>query len=401
MKAINCIIFLLLVTLKSQAQNVMTSSPYSMFGIGELESGLYGQNAAMGGVSYGMRNNTLINIENSAGLTALESKRLLTELSIFLKNESYTSGGSSNQAFTGSFSALMLGGRVIPRWYTAVSLTPYSSVGYYFQSSQPVEGNPHENYDAAFTGSGGISKVTWSNAYLLSQHWSLGMNISYLFGNIVLSEQQSDLIVDRKMHARSLYANLGVQYHRALNHDLSYTLGAVYGYRQKLDITNAKYIVNGNAHEKKKQRSQKQSLPQYFGIGGCLQYKKWTYALDYAFQQYSSLTSTDSRIGFRDVNECRIGVCYFPNGYSSDSFWKQVAYKTGINISSSYMTINGNTGFSLRFNAGLSLPVFRGRIDTSIFYDRMQLKKGTLNRDVIGATISFTLGEIFYHSKLK
>ena len=65
------------------------------------------------------------------------------------------------------------------------------------------------------------------------------------------------------------------------------------------------------------------------------------------------------------------------------------------------MTINGNTGFSLRFNAGLSLPVFRGRIDTSIFYDRMQLEKGTLNRDVIGATVSFTLGEIFYHSKLK
>ena len=54
MKAINCIIFLLLVPLKSQAQNVMTSSPYSMFGIGELRSGLYGQNAAMGGVSYGI-----------------------------------------------------------------------------------------------------------------------------------------------------------------------------------------------------------------------------------------------------------------------------------------------------------------------------------------------------------
>lgn len=110
MKAINCIIFLLLVALKSQATNVMTSSPYSMFGIGELESGLYGQNAAMGGVSYGMRNNTLINIENPAGLTALESKRLLTELSIFLKMNRILLG-SSNQAFTGSFSALMLGGR--------------------------------------------------------------------------------------------------------------------------------------------------------------------------------------------------------------------------------------------------------------------------------------------------
>ena len=63
MKAINCITFFLLITLKAQAQNVMTSSPYSMFGIGELESGLYGQNAAMGGVSYGMRNSKGYNSE--------------------------------------------------------------------------------------------------------------------------------------------------------------------------------------------------------------------------------------------------------------------------------------------------------------------------------------------------
>ena len=44
-------IFLLWFAEFLKGQNVMTSSPYSMFGIGELESGLYGQNAAMGGVS--------------------------------------------------------------------------------------------------------------------------------------------------------------------------------------------------------------------------------------------------------------------------------------------------------------------------------------------------------------
>ena len=86
MKAINCITFFLLITLKAQAQNVMTSSPYSMFGIGELESGLYGQNAAMGGVSYGMRNSTLINIENPAGLNHILPEavliRLLPEVSL-------------------------------------------------------------------------------------------------------------------------------------------------------------------------------------------------------------------------------------------------------------------------------------------------------------------------------
>lgn len=401
MRAINCMTFLLLVALKAQTQNVMTSSPYSMFGIGELENGLYGQNAGMGGVVYGMRNNTLINIENPAGLTALDSKRLLTELSIFAKSESYTSGRSTNQSFTGSFSALMLGGRVTSQWYMAVSLTPYSSVGYYLQSPQPIEGNPYESYAGTFTGSGGISKISWSNAYLLSQHWSLGVNISYLFGNILLSEQQGNLAVDKKMHARSFYANLGIQFHRALTHDLSYVIGAVYGYRQKLNIVNEKYIVNDKTQNKKKQKSPKQSLPQYFGIGGSLQYKKWTYALDYAFQQYSSLTSVDSRIKFKDVNEGRVGVCYFPEGYSSDVFWKQVSYKAGVKISNSYMTINGSAGFSLRFNAGLGLPVFRGRINIGVFYDWMHLKKEALDREMIGATVSFALSEIFYRGKLK
>ena len=401
MKAINYISFLLLITLKTQAQNVMTSSPYSMFGIGELESGLYGQNAGMGGVAYGMRNNMLINIENPAGLTALDNKRLLTDLSIFVKNEFYTSGNKSNKAFTGSFSGLVFGGRIIPRWYMAASLTPYSSVGYYFQSIQPIEGNPHENYTSTFTGSGGVSKVSLSNAYLLSQHWSLGLNLCYLFGDIVQTERQGSLTVDKKMHARSFYANLGIQYHRSINHDLSYAIGAVYGYRPKLDIYNEQSLSNGNATTDKKQKPQKQSLPQYFGIGTSLKYKKWECALDYTFQQYSSLSSVDSRIRFQDVSKCNIGICYFPNGFPSDNFWKRVSYKAGVNLATSYMEINGNSGLSMRINAGLGLPVFKGKINVGVFYDRMRLKKGVLDRDIMGATITLTLYEIFFRRKVE
>lgn len=89
----------------------------------------------MGGVAYGMRNNMLINIENPAGLTALDNKRLLIDLSTFVKNESYTSGNKSNEAFTGSFSGLVFGGRVIPRWYMAASLTLIALWGIIFSLS--------------------------------------------------------------------------------------------------------------------------------------------------------------------------------------------------------------------------------------------------------------------------
>ena len=153
-------------------------------------------------------------------------------------------------------------------------------------------------------------------------------------------------------------------------------------------IYNEQSLSNGNATTDKKQKPQKQSLPQYFGIGTSLKYKKWECALDYTFQQYSSLSSVDSRIRFQDVSKCNIGICYFPNGFPSDNFWKRVSYKAGVNLATSYMEINGNSGLSMRINAG-------------VFYDRMRLKKGVLDRDIMGATITLTLYEIFFRRKVE
>ena len=132
----------LLMAASASAQNAMTSSPYSMFGLGEMASGLYGQNTSMAGVTVGMREGMLMNIENPAGLTALDSCKLFAEASAFVKNERYRSDGSSSNAFTGNFSAFSLGGRIMRRWYMSAGVTPYSFVGYYFKSSQELEGSP-------------------------------------------------------------------------------------------------------------------------------------------------------------------------------------------------------------------------------------------------------------------
>ena len=70
----------------------MTSSPYSMFVLGEMASGLYGQNTSMAGVTVGMREGMLMNIENPAGLTALDSCKLFAEASAFVKNDTAQTG---------------------------------------------------------------------------------------------------------------------------------------------------------------------------------------------------------------------------------------------------------------------------------------------------------------------
>lgn len=401
MKAIKYIFSSLLLTATAaNAQNIMTSSPYSMFGIGEIVTGLYGSNSAMGGVSTGMRHSSLINTENPAGLSGLDSCRLFAETSAFAKSESYKSKSGSSDAFSGNVSAFALAGRIIPRWYMAAGLTPYSSVGYYFQSTQPLEGSPNSYYTSTFEGYGGLSKVYLTNAFMLSRHLTVGVNLNYIFGNIKASENQGSMTVENKMYTNAFYADFGIQYHRNIAKDKSITLGVVYGYKQRLKMDNSTIITNGNVETEESDKSSSQYLPQYMGIGGSLVYQKWTYALDYKFQQYSSMISNDSRVKFKDAHEVRAGVCYSPNGYSSGSYWKRMSYKAGLDVSTPYMNISGQSGLSWRASLGFGLPVSNGQINAALFYDRTKLKNNTYQKDVIGITVTYTLSELFYKIKL-
>lgn len=401
MKAIKYILsILLLIPSFLFAQNVMTSSPYSMFGIGEIETGMYGGTAGMGGVSIGMRGKDLIGSDNPAGLTGIDSCRLLADISIFGKLESYNSKGTQNNTFTGNLSRIVLAGRLFPRWYAAVGLTPYSYVGYYFQSSQEIEGSPGSYATSTFSGDGGLSKVYWTNAVRLLPTLSLGVNMNYIFGNITQTESQSSMYVTDKLYGSAFSADFGIQYHRALGRQLYLTLGATYGFKQSISLKKTKTVTSDTYSSNYEKKTIKQTLPQFIGVGGSVEYKKWTYALDYNFRQYSSLTSGDPRIGFHDAHELCTGVSYYPGGFSSDSFWKRTIYKMGVDVSTPYMQVNKNSGLSWRITAGMGFPVINGRVHVSLFYDRMLLNENTLQRSLAGLAVTYTLNELFYRVKL-
>lgn len=400
MKVIKPLFVMLIMHFPLAAQNVMTSSPYSMFGVGEIVTGLYGQNSAMGGVAYGMRQPSLINIENPAGLVGLDSLRLVADISGFVKFESYKSNNNSNDAFTGNVSAFQLGGRIMPRWYAALSLTPYSSVGYYFNSTQEVEGSPGSYITSLFEGSGGLSKLSLSNALLLPWNLSAGANVSYVFGNMKQTETQNTMAVQQKMYAQAVYADFGLQYQRALGKSTLFILGAVYGYRQKLYIDNTRVISTSSSSTQEDVKDADQYLPEFYGAGGSLQHKKWTYALDYSYRKYSSLSSGDTRISFKDTHELRSGISYTPGDSFDRGYWKRVNYKAGFDVSTPYMNINKQSGISWRASLGMDFPLLNGRVSTAVFYDMLKIDNNRLQSKTIGLTVSYSISEKFYKVKL-
>ena len=401
MKAIECLFLALwLVSSGVAAQNVMTASPYSMFGLGEMGGGLYGQQAAMGGVAYGMREGMFLNRENPAGLTAIDSCRLLAEASAFARVEASRSGGSSHRAFVGNASAFALAARILPGWYMAAGVTPYSSMGYYFKSEQPLEGSPTESYTSTFEGSGGLSKATLTQAVRLPLGFSAGINLSYVFGNLKQTETQSALTASGEMYAGSFYADFGLQYCRPLGRDMMLTWGAVYGYRRRLQLDNTVTVTGSSTSDEIKKKSQTQYLPQYAGAGATLVWRKMTYGLDYTFRQQSVLTAGDSRFRFRDTHEVRAGVSYQPGGYPSDKYWKRMTYQAGVMAGTPALSVGQHSGTVFRASAGLGLPVWNGRIHAALFHERMQLEGYAWRRSLTGLTVTYTIGEWMHKVKL-
>ena len=79
-----------------------TFSPYSMYGIGTLET-LGGQNSlAMGGIAIGDRNNSYINWVNPAAVTARENKAFMLDFGLTHKDILYTADAATSIETTDS-----------------------------------------------------------------------------------------------------------------------------------------------------------------------------------------------------------------------------------------------------------------------------------------------------------
>jgi hypothetical protein len=164
------------------AQNSI--SPYSRYGIGELQSSGHAVQQSMGGTAIASQSDTtafLVNVGNPASYSSWRfivieggATGQLTKLQV---------GDQKRTLNTINPSYIALGIPIIPKkWGVAVGLLPYSSSGSYFieNLSDPIIGGYYKHY-AAY---GGVNKLYAGSGVKLAKPLSVGFNASYLFGNI-------------------------------------------------------------------------------------------------------------------------------------------------------------------------------------------------------------------------
>lgn len=413
-------LLLMMVTGTAIAQN-NTNSPYTRYGYGDLSDQSFGNSKAMGGIAFGLRDGAQINPTNPASYTAIDSLTFLFEGGVSLQNMNISGGGLKLNAKNASFDYLAMQFRLAPWMAMSVGLLPYSNVGYTVSDSQTTDNGLA--YSRSFTGDGGLHQMYVGAGVKVLKNLSVGVNASYFWGDLTRTRS----VIFPQMSSSTYYSynrqmavsisdyklDFGVQYTQELNKKHSFTVGAIYSPKHKLNNDYNSTIQVGSSTTEKMDATLE--LPNTFGVGFTYNYdKRLTLGMDYSLQQWSK---TEFGIATNDINvrqdfeetyaycdrtKISVGAEYIPN-LIGRSYFAHIKYRLGAYYTTPYYKIDGKKASrEYGVTAGFGLPVPRSRSILSIsgqFVRVKGLETNMVNENIFRVSIGLTFNERWFFKR--
>ena len=402
--ALSVIIVLIICGFSGFAQNNNTTSPFSRFGLGDLNHYGYGRTSAMGGASIGSRHNVQINSANPASYNANDSLSFVFDFGVdgtFSKYKSTTEKMKVNDV---NFRYFALSWPVT-KWFGAgMGIQPFSDMGYDVSVAEALTGvgNVYHSYQ----GEGSTSKAFFGASVSLVKGLSVGANLNYIFGrlnqNTTIAFDAADLFFISKTEGtrlRDFTLTYGLQYDLKLKKDEYLTLGITFEkqtdvttlhrvFSEKIISINSSSLVDTLKNIPESKSSIK--LPSTFGIG--LSYNKINKLeinADYYYAGWSKATFFGEKLydpatdNVELVNQSRIsaGVEYIPEATSIRSYMKRVRYRAGLHQENSYLKLNGHQikEFGVSLGVGFPFPKSKSTANFALEFG----KKGTLTDNLV------------------
>lgn len=383
-KTINLFIFLILAPFSLLAQfNNNTTSPYSRFGLGDLQPYSFGRTYAMAGASIAGRNNRHINFVNPASYTAIDSLGFMFEFGLAGKFARYSTDITNMNSNDVNFKYFAMNFRINDRIATGLGLTPFSDVGYDVKVNESDEnmGNVLHSY----FGVGSLSKVFFGLAIEPVKNVSIGANLNYLFGTLnrnaeiyfLSSNDYYNIQKYERIRLRDFGVSLGAQATLSLQEDKKIIIGAIIENKpaftafysdltQKvIETTNASDLDTLNFQSKEKSTIQ---FPFTFGAGiSYVKSNSLEINADFYHQSWSKAIFFDEPFSnLTDLNKFAVGAEWIPDRFSIRSYFNRVAYRAGLKFEQSYLKFDNQQINDLGISFGVGLPVYRSNSTINI-----------------------------------
>ena len=400
------ILFFLLITGEVSLAQQTTSSPYSRFGMGDLNSQFSSVFNSLGGGGYAINDSKIINPFSPASYSSYQSNSFLFSTGInneTIDIQSLTDNQTVNNL---SLSHILFGFPLTKKIGSSFGIIPFSSIGYSMQNRDDIFGA-----NMLYDGDGGISKVYFGSSLELHQNLSVGANASYLFGGL---NRRKRLVFDDETifnsRSNSLINIKGIYYE----------FGAVFS--KKIDDNNSQISISINTSNNTNVDAKRTNLvetfeysgtneivkdtfvnsvekgsmilPKYTNLGLAYSLDKWLFVFDYSTQNWSDyelFEESDSLINSQRISG---GLQYTPDISSVNQFYKRCHYRVGLALNTTPLQIN-NTQLedkSISFGIGIPIKKNKSTYDISLILGQRGTTSNNLLKEnyvKIGLSMSF------------
>jgi hypothetical protein len=389
---------------------VQISSPYSVFGLGNLYGVSSQMNMAIGGASTAFSSPYFLNPANPASYMSLDSNSFVFDGAFNLRTGTLNTIDQSQKTRYGSLANLYFGFPVTKWWRTSFGVMPYSNVGYEIQNNQ--DQSDIGNWITTFKGSGGLNKAYFGSAFSPVKNLSIGVNMTYYFGNIV--KQQSITFPDSGAYLNTMvkssarlskldfdagllyrvdlkegrFCQIGLTYHPKqwlVGHSEKITYTYQYSYAQSVEtvMDTINYEVGENS---------KVTLPTTIGAGFMIgNSNRWFATADVNYQKWSEFTYLGSNPGLKDNLRISIGGQFRPSLVDIGKYYERINYRAGFRFEQSYLEIKNTRINDFGISLGVGLPMKKSRSTMNIALELGT--QGTTNNGLIKENyMKLTLG---------
>ena len=363
-------LILILTVLKAYTQNY-ANSPYSRFGIGDLIDNGFEQSRAMGGTAIGLRTPNLINYLNPASYTSQDTMSFIFDVGVSGRLNELESNSTKKQSKNFNFNHIIIGFPVTRWWKTSIGIVPYSRVGFDFIESGTLSGS-NEDYSIIYNGKGGVNEFYIGNAVEIARHLSLGVNASYLFGELKQTRTASsptDLqaaVVEYQNHVyvHDFHFRFGLQYYNTINEKHNLQLGVTFDNKTALGARNNDLLIRYTSFKvdtlNNTNVSDNIDIPSRLALGIAYGYKdNLLVGFDYITQDWTKGAIFGKNDFLAAMNSLRFGAEFTPVSVKQKirvSYWKYFHYRLGAHYTNTYIKVHDQQINDYGISFGIGIP---------------------------------------------
>ncbi|WP_445958058.1 hypothetical protein [Yeosuana sp.] len=361
--------FLLLFSIETIAQtNSLSSSPYSLYGLGQTNEISTGKINGLGKSGIAMPSSTFINNSNPASFASIPLNSFFYDFGFKAETNILMENGRQNSNLITNFSNIAIAFPLSKTSGFGVTLTPFTSVGYTLSNIESnIEGSTYSFYTDV-DGGGGINNLKLNYGYALSNKFRLGLTGSVLFGKITQTQTSTIPLIANNTVSTSTISLYDENYYSGfrlgsgLQYDISknMTFGAIVNLPATLSADNDRTATSSTETIESSvsiSNIDDFKLPLELGFGFQSKFNEsFSLTLDYKKNFWDNTNQSDQLGTYVNQDFFGLGLQYSAKK-SIPKFFNSLEYRAGFNYDNGNLEVNNKRVKNQSINLGIGMPL--------------------------------------------